>query len=71
MYEVAGQMLKTALDARDAKVQRKLKTIDLQLKKLKIEKDERDQDGQSGQILDRNSLMKFLENDSGDESADK
>ena len=39
LFEVAGAMLKTALDARDAKVNRKLKTIDLQLKKARLDKD--------------------------------
>jgi hypothetical protein len=39
MMEVAANMLRTALDARDAKVARKLKTLDLQLKRLKLEQD--------------------------------
>jgi len=38
MMEVAATMLKTALDARSAKMERKLKTIDLQLKKLRIDR---------------------------------
>ena len=33
MMEVAASMLKTSLEAKEAKINRKLKTIDLQLKK--------------------------------------
>ena len=39
IYEVASTMLKTAMEAKDAKVQKKLKMLDLQLKKLKIDSD--------------------------------
>ena len=35
IFEVAGGMLKNAIDAKSAKVDKKLKAIDLQLKKLK------------------------------------
>ena len=63
MMEVAATMLKTALDARSAKMERKLKTIDLQLKKLRI-------DGLNGKRdtapdsdapeFDRNELLKHI-----------
>ena len=39
VFEVAGGMLKTALDAKVAKLDKKLKMIDLQLKKEKQDKD--------------------------------
>jgi hypothetical protein len=39
VFEVAGGMLKTALDAKVAKLDKKLKMIDLQLKKEKMDKD--------------------------------
>jgi len=37
IFEVAATMLRTALDSKDAKVNRKLKTIELQLKKAKLD----------------------------------
>ena len=41
VFEVAGSMLKTSLDAKVAKMDKKLKMIDLQLKKQKLDKDEK------------------------------
>jgi len=37
IFEVAGQMLKTAMEAKDAKIQRKLRMIELQIKKGRLE----------------------------------
>lgn len=65
IYEVAGQMLKTALEAKNAKTERKLKMIDLQLKKVRAEQIDIDQgngsrkDSSSGEF-DRNELLKYL-----------
>ena len=39
VFEVAGQMLKTNLDAKTAKLDKKLKMVELQLKKEKQDKD--------------------------------
>ena len=39
VFEVAGSMLKTTLDAKVAKMDKKLKMIELQLKKEKLDKD--------------------------------
>ena len=39
VFEVAGGMLKTSLDAKTAKLDKKLKMIDLQLKKEKLDKE--------------------------------
>ena len=39
MFEVAGQMLKTNLDAKVAKLDKKPKMVELQLKKEKLDKD--------------------------------
>jgi len=67
VFEVAGGMLKTSLDAKVAKMDKKLKMIDLQLKKEKMDKDGR-VDGESlvqgeGYIVtDRNSLLEKLKN---------
>ena len=40
VFEVAGGMLKTSLDAKVAKMDKKLKMIELQLKKSKLDKPE-------------------------------
>ncbi len=63
IYEVAGQMLKTALDAKNSKTERKLKMIELQLKKIKAE--QADPEGGSGRNgsgtdFDRNELLKHF-----------
>ena len=39
VFEVAGQMLKTNLDAKNAKLDKKLKMVELQLKKEKMDKE--------------------------------
>ena len=72
VFEVAGTMLKTSLDAKIAKLDKKLKMVDLQLKKEKMDKDSNprgDSDIVSGEgyvVTDRNSLLqklKGLDND--------
>jgi hypothetical protein len=65
IYEVAGQMLKTALEAKNAKAERKLKMIDLQLKKVRAEQIDLDQGngerkGAGGGEFDRNELLKYI-----------
>ena len=65
IYEVAGQMLKTALDAKNAKADKKLKMIELQLKKVRAEQIDLDQGNgdkrnNSGGEFDRNELLKFI-----------
>jgi hypothetical protein len=65
MFEVAGNMLKTAVDAKSAKIDKKLKMVELQLKKLAIDKknapDSEDPvEGQGYIISDRNSLLEKL-----------
>ena len=67
VFEVAGGMLKTGLDAKVAKLDKKLKMVELQLKKEKLDKDGK-VDGESivqgeGYIVtDRNSLLEKLKN---------
>jgi hypothetical protein len=70
VFEVAGTMLKTSLDAKVAKLDKKLKMIELQLKKEKQDKDDGSPTGLvSGEgyvVTDRNSLLqklKGLDND--------
>ena len=65
IFEVASSMLKNAIDAKTAKVDKKLKAVDLQLKKLKIDKDSPEDpndvlEGKGYVMLDRNELMKKL-----------
>lgn len=65
IYEVAATMLKTAMDAKDAKVNKKLKILDLQLKKMKIDLDiNPDGNGESssggGAEFDRNELLQHI-----------
>jgi len=65
VFEVAGTMLKTSLDAKVAKMDKKLKMIELQLKKEKLDKESGDGDGNivNGEgyvVTDRNSLLEKL-----------
>ena len=64
VFEVAGGMLKTSLDAKVAKMDKKLKMIELQLKKQKLDKDEVDDggivNGEGYVVTDRNSLLEKL-----------
>jgi excinuclease UvrABC ATPase subunit len=65
VFEVAGGMLKTSLDAKVAKLDKKLKMVELQLKKEKMDRDSGPGDGDivSGEgyvVTDRNSLLERL-----------
>ena len=65
IFEVAGTMMKNAIDAKSAKIDKKLKAIDLQLKKYKIDKENTTEEsdiinGQGYVITDRNELLKKL-----------
>ena len=65
VFEVAGQMLKTTLDAKVAKMDKKLKMVDLQLKKQKQDTKSGDGDatvipGEGYVVTDRNSLLEKL-----------
>lgn len=68
VFEVASTMLKNAIDAKSAKIDKKLKMIELQLKKAKLDQDSKgnsDDDPISGEgylITDRNSLLEKLKN---------
>ena len=69
LFEVAGSMLKNAIDAKSAKIDKKLKMIELQLKKQKLDQDAAS-NGEGGLtipgdgviITDRNSLLEKLKN---------
>jgi hypothetical protein len=65
IFEVASSMMGNAIAAKTAKIDKKLKAVDLQLKKLKIEKDSNEDpndvlNGQGYVITDRNELLRKL-----------
>jgi hypothetical protein len=65
IFEVAGSMLKTGLDAKVAKLDKKLKMVELQLKKEKQDKESGDSakgmiEGTGHIVTDRNSLLEKL-----------
>jgi hypothetical protein len=68
IFEVAGGMLKNAIDAKSAKIDKKLKMIELQIKKAKLDQDARPAGddnmiaGEGTIITDRNSLLEKLRN---------
>jgi len=69
IFEVAGGMLKNAIDAKAAKIDKKLKIIELQLKKQKLDQDANpdgagsiDIPGNGYIVTDRNSLLEKLKN---------
>jgi hypothetical protein len=66
IFEVAGTMLKNAIDAKSAKLDKKLKMIELQLKKQQLDQksangdDPVDIQGSGFIVTDRNSLIEKL-----------
>jgi hypothetical protein len=69
IFEVAQSALKNAIDAKSAKIDKKLKMIELQIKKAKLDQDSqkptKDDAGIAGEgvlITDRNSLLAKLRN---------
>lgn len=66
LFNAANSMLKTALDGKNAIINAKLKLLDLELKKRKMEQDfegkggpqTREIDGRSVTLSDRNSLLR-------------
>lgn len=68
LFEVAASMLKNAIDAKSAKVDKKLKMIELQLKKHKMDNVAASDDnsidiqGEGFIVSDRNSMINKLKN---------
>ena len=65
MFEVAGQMLTAAIAAKTNKIDKKLKMVDLQLKKLAIDRKNGENsggtvEGEGYVITDRNSILAKL-----------
>lgn len=68
LLETANAMLKTAMEAKDSKVDRKLKMINLQLQKAKLDFSKEKKTGGDNELesdgsvtLDRNELLKRIE----------
>lgn len=66
MFEVAAQMMNAAITAKTNKIDKKLKMVDLQLKKLAIDKkngsDNNTIEGEGYIVTDRNSILEKLKN---------
>ena len=66
MFEVAAQMMNAAITAKTNKIDKKLKMVDLQLKKLAIDKksgsNESPIEGEGYILTDRNSILEKLKN---------
>ena len=65
IFEVASNFLKNAIDAKSSKIDKKLKMVELQLKKMKLDRDGQKDGGSIEEsdgfvISDRNELMKKL-----------
>jgi len=64
IFEVAGNFLRNAIDAKGSKIDKKLKMVELQLKKQKIDQGNKDggpiEESEGFVISDRNELMKKL-----------
>lgn len=70
IFSSSSQMLKIAVDAKNSKVDKKLRLMKLQLDKLRIDKQYKDSDTVEGTAvkLDRNELLKQLKSLPGDEN---
>lgn len=64
IFSVASNMLGHALSAKTAKMNKKLKMIELQMKKMKLDRDMQGDEGPTetaqGQVLNRNDLLERL-----------
>lgn len=68
ILQTAGTLLGHAIAAKQAKIDRKLRTIDLQLKKARLDQTAQKSEGQKildatdggGVVLDRNELLKQI-----------
>ena len=63
IMEVASSMMSNAINAKNVKVDKKLKMIELQLKKMKLDQNDPEEDAVTGTgtvIADRNELIKQI-----------
>jgi len=73
IFEVAGTMMKNAIDARAAKIDKKLRMVELQIKKQRVDQQEpvgesydTTIDGEATIVADRNELIKQILNQNND-----
>jgi hypothetical protein len=65
IFDSASKMLKTALDAKDSKINSKLKQIDMMIKKARLDSNAgsySNGDSSKEQTFDRNELLKIINN---------
>ena len=62
IFDSAAKMLKTALEAKDSKIESKLKQIDLMIKKGRLDNNAQSTStsGSNGTVVDRNELLKII-----------
>ena len=64
IFDSAAKMLKKALEAKDSKIDSKLKQIDLMIKKGRLDNNAKESSGTTGgQAVDRNELLKIINSD--------
>ena len=74
IFSVASQMLGHAITAKTAKMNKKLKMIDLQLKKARLDKDDANNNNMptgQGAVLDRNELLSRLVDRTNTKTSDR
>lgn len=60
IFETASKMLQIAMDSKNAKVDKKLRMIDLQIRKMRVDAIEGTTQDAGGATMDRNQLLQFL-----------
>lgn len=71
IFEVAAQLLKTAVDAKTAKLEKKLRVVELQLRKARLDADGKKNpesaiiDAEDAVVANRNDLVKAILNSVG------
>jgi len=65
IFDSAAKMLKTALEAKESKIDTKLKQIDLMIKKGRLDNNAKESSGTAGggPAVDRNELLKIINSD--------
>ena len=60
VFETASKMLQIAMDSKNAKVDKKLKMIDLQIRKMRLDQNEGVEQSNEGSVMDRNHILQIL-----------
>tara|TARA_B100001057_G_scaffold403414_1_gene415671 strand:+ start:10664 stop:11128 length:465 start_codon:yes stop_codon:yes gene_type:complete len=60
IFETASKMLQIAMDGKNAKVDKKLKMIDLQIRKMRLDQNEGTESSSEGNVMDRNHILQIL-----------